>query len=203
MRVTVLDGSLRLYCNCPSTQTTVSLDSGGLTSRAAPSTFASELLLAGKEGEITYVDGEDRLQIHRVGPEDLRNATSWCQGEIVLNRMTLAQAVEEFNQQMSVAPEIGQLVVGGRFGNPDYRNFVAALIAQFPVEALPPNSAANPQPPSASSANLLGDAGVDPTRPLTYCFEGLVGIPNIKVSASRRQRPPETLFLPLYPIRPL
>lgn len=148
VRVSVLNGSVRLYCNCLSSQTTVSLDSGALTSRDAPSPFASELLLAGQQGEITHVDGMDRLQIRRVGTEELRNATSWRHGEIVLNRMTLAQAVEEFNrynvQQMTVAPEIGQVVVGGRFGNPDYRNFVAALTAQFPIQALPPNSAANP-----------------------------------------------------------
>jgi len=148
VRVTVVNGSVRLYCNCLSSQTTVSLDSSALTSRAAPSPFASELLLAGQEGEIIQGDGMDTLQIRLVGTEDLRNATSWRHGEIVLNRMTLAQAVEEFNrynvQQMSAAPEIGQLIVGGRFGNPDFRNFVAALIAQFPIESLPPNSVANP-----------------------------------------------------------
>lgn len=148
LRVSVLSGSVRLYCNCLSTEAAVSLDSEAATHPSEPTPFDSELLLAGQEGEITHGDGLDRLHIQRLSEEDLSNATAWRHGEIILNRMTLAQAVEEFNrynlQQMAVAPDIAQLVIGGRFGDPDYRNFVAALSAQFPIAALPPNSADNP-----------------------------------------------------------
>jgi len=147
VRVSVLSGSVRLYCNCSDNQRAVPSDSGGATHSSAPSPFLSDLLVAGQEGEISHVDDIDRLQIQPVSAEELRDATAWRNGEIVLNRMTLAQAVEEFNrynlQQMTVAPEIAQLVIGGRFDNPDYRNFVAALSFQYQIQALPPNSAHN------------------------------------------------------------
>ena len=148
VRVSVLSGTVRLYCNCVASQTAVSLDSGGAAHPSAPSPFVSALLVAGQQGEISHVDGMDRLQIQQVSQDDLRNSTAWRDGEIILNRMTLAQAVAEFNrynlQQMTVAPEIAQLVVGGRFDNSDYRSLVAALSYQYPIQVLPPNSAGNP-----------------------------------------------------------
>jgi len=150
VRVSVLNGSVRLYCSCLSNQTTASLDSGVATLSSKPSPFVSDLLVAGQEGEITHINGVDRLQIQRLSQDDLLDATAWRNGEIILNKMTLAQAVEEFNrynlQQMTVAPEIARLVVGGRFDNPDYRNFVAAVSFQYHVQALPPHSAGNPSP---------------------------------------------------------
>jgi transmembrane sensor len=148
-RVSVLNGSVRIYCNCVGDKPASAPDSGSVHP-AAPSPFLSEFLVAGQKGEITHVDGVDRLQIQKLSKDDLRAVTAWRDGEIILNKMTLAQAVQEFNRynllQMTVSPEIAQLVVGGRFDNPDYRSFVSALSVQYHIEALAPNSLDNPSP---------------------------------------------------------
>jgi len=147
IRIAVLNGSLRIFCNCVG-EKVASVPDSGSTHPAAPSPFLSEFLVAGQEGEITHVDGADRLRIQRLTKDDLEAVTAWRDGQIILNQMTLAAAVQEFNrynlQQMTVSPEIAQLVIGGRFDNPDYRSFISALSVQYHIEALPPNSANNP-----------------------------------------------------------
>lgn len=77
----------------------------------------------------------------------IRRRTAWQDGFIELNDETIEDAVAEFNryrdQPIVVAdPRIGSLVVSGRFGIRESREFVEALKSSFAITAVPmPNGA--------------------------------------------------------------
>jgi len=71
----------------------------------------------------------------------IRQRTAWQDGFIELNDETIEEAVAEFNryrdQPIVVAdPRIGSLVVSGRFGIRESREFVEALKSSFAIDAV-------------------------------------------------------------------
>lgn len=122
------------------------------------------LRLSGREAEFISLAGAGRVTTHRAAlalspteavnisgdvaqsrPMDsvaANNLTAWRNGEIVLDGMSLDQAVSEFNRylvrKLVVSDaSLGTLRLGGRFRVDDPRSFLKALKASFDIDARP------------------------------------------------------------------
>lgn len=81
------------------------------------------------------------LAVADPGDALIRQRTAWQDGVIELNDETIEEAVAEFNryraQPIVVAdPRIGSLVISGRFGIHESREFVEALKSSFAIAAV-------------------------------------------------------------------
>ncbi|OJU18943.1 MULTISPECIES: FecR domain-containing protein [unclassified Sphingomonas] len=81
------------------------------------------------------------LAVADPGEALIRQRTAWQDGVIELNDETIEEAVAEFNryrdQPIVVAdPRIGSLVISGRFGIHESREFVEALKSSFAIAAV-------------------------------------------------------------------
>jgi len=81
------------------------------------------------------------LAVADPGEALIRQRTAWQDGVIELNDETIEEAVAEFNryrdQPIVVAdPRIGSLVISGRFGIHESREFVEALKSSFAISAV-------------------------------------------------------------------
>ena len=81
------------------------------------------------------------LNVHKIAAEDLTRKLAWTQGRLWFDRVTLAEAVTEFNrynrrQLLIDDPAIANLHIGGAFDATDLDSFVAAL-QSFGIRAFP------------------------------------------------------------------
>jgi transmembrane sensor len=103
-----------------------------------------------------------RLKVQKIAHEDLTRKLAWTQGRIWFDRVTLAEAVAEFNRynrrQMVIDdPAIAGLRIGGTFGSTDLDSFVAAL-QTFGIRVVATRS--NVEDPSSEVVRLVA-AGSD------------------------------------------
>jgi len=90
-------------------------------------------------GETVSVKAHRQLRVQKVADADVTRKLAWTQGRIWFDRVTLAEAVAEFNrynrrQLMIDDPAIAGIHVGGAFEATDLDSFVAALHA-FGIDA--------------------------------------------------------------------
>jgi transmembrane sensor len=91
---------------------------------------------------------EHRLQhVQTVAAEDMTRKMAWTQGRLWFDRVTLAEAVREFNrynrrQLVIDDPAIAELHIGGTYDATDLDSFVAALHT-FEIRAFPTRSKAD------------------------------------------------------------
>jgi transmembrane sensor len=83
-------------------------------------------------GETVSVKAHRRLKVQKIADEDVTRKLAWTQGRIWFDRVTLAEAVAEFNRynrrQMVIDdPAIANIHIGGAFEATDLDSFVAAL----------------------------------------------------------------------------
>jgi transmembrane sensor len=83
-------------------------------------------------GETVSVKAHRRLKVQKVADDDLTRKLAWTQGRIWFDRVTLAEAIAEFNrynrrQLVIDDPAIAEIHVGGAFEATDLDSFVAAL----------------------------------------------------------------------------
>src|SRR5262249_47558599 len=103
-------------------------------------------------GEAVSIKAHRQLRVLKIADEDVSRKIAWTQGRILFGRVTLAEAVAEFNrynrrQLVIDDPAVAGIRIGGAFEATDLDSFVAALEA-FGIRALnaPSNSQdANPQ----------------------------------------------------------
>jgi transmembrane sensor len=81
------------------------------------------------------------LNVHKIAAEDLTRKLAWTQGRLWFDRVTLYEAVTEFNrynrrQLLIDDPAIANLHIGGAFDATDLDSFVAAL-QSFGIRAFP------------------------------------------------------------------
>jgi len=83
-------------------------------------------------GQGASVKARHRQQVEKITDEDVNRKLAWTQGRIWFDRVTIAEAVVEFNrynrQQLAIAdPSIANMHIGGAFEATDLASFVAAL----------------------------------------------------------------------------
>ena len=81
------------------------------------------------------------LNVHKIAAEDLTRKLAWTQGRLWFDRVTLSEAVTEFNrynrrQLLIDDSTIANLHIGGAFDATDLDSFVAAL-QSFGIRAFP------------------------------------------------------------------
>ncbi len=87
------------------------------------------------------------LNVHKIAAEDLTRKMAWTQGRLWFDRVTLSEAVTEFNrynrrQLVIDDPAIENLHIGGAFDATDLDSFVAAL-QSFGIRASPEGTSAD------------------------------------------------------------
>jgi transmembrane sensor len=83
-------------------------------------------------GETVSVKAHRRLKVQKIADEDVSRKLAWTQGRIWFDRVSLAEAVAEFNrynrrQIVIDDPTIAGMHIGGTFEATDLDSFVAAL----------------------------------------------------------------------------
>ena len=120
-RISVLEGQLRLSCNCA----------------------AQEVMLpAGYELRVDRGNGLSRVEPRRMTQHELDNLVGWRDGRVRFDGQPLAEAARELNRynrrQLVIAdPDIGGRLIGGSFLANDVDSFVATLTRDFAVAARP------------------------------------------------------------------
>ncbi len=84
---------------------------------------------------------EHKVQVQKIDDESVTHKLAWVQGRLWFDRVTLAEAVAEFNrynkrQLVIDDPSIAELKIGGTFDATDVDSFVAAL-ETFGIRAVP------------------------------------------------------------------
>ncbi len=115
----------------------------------APSTLSA--------GEVVSVKAHRQLKIQRIANDDVTRKLAWTQGRIWFDRVSLAEAVAEFNrynrkQLVIEDPAIANIHIGGAFEATDLDSFVAAL-QTFGIRAVTHDS---PAEGGAEVIQLLG-----------------------------------------------
>ena len=82
----------------------------------------------------------DATTMHALSDNEIRVATAWQEGELLLDGEPLSVAVAEFNRYLPTpivleTPEIGRLRLGGRFLTNDPAEFLKALRVNFGIHA--------------------------------------------------------------------
>jgi transmembrane sensor len=85
-----------------------------------------------------------RMHVQKIADEDVSRRLAWTQGRLWFDRVTLAEAITEFNrynrkQLIIDDPSIATLRIGGAFDATDLDSFVAAL-QSFGIRAFPTRS---------------------------------------------------------------
>jgi len=99
-----------------------------------------------------------KLEVQRIDTEDMTRKLAWTQGRLWFDRVTLAEAVAEFNrynrrQLVIEDPGIAGLRIGGAFDATDLDSFVAAL-GTFGIKAVPTRT--NQDDPDTEIIRLTG-----------------------------------------------
>jgi len=100
-----------------------------------------------------------KLTVRKIADEDMTRKLAWTQGRLWFDRVTLAEAVTEFNrynrrQLLIDDPAIENLHIGGAFEATDLDSFIAAL-QSFGIESHP-DAIASDQSPDAQTIRLTG-----------------------------------------------
>src|SRR5882672_6473286 len=82
-----------------------------------------------------------KMNVHKIAAEDMTRKLAWTQGRLWFDRVTLAEAVTEFNRynrrQLVIDDSaIATLHIGGAFDATDLDSFLAAL-QSFGIRAVP------------------------------------------------------------------
>lgn len=91
------------------------------------------------------------LNVKKIASDDMTRKLAWTQGRLWFDRVTLADAVLEFNrynrrQLVIDDPQIATLHIGGTFDATDLESFVSAL-QSFGIQTVPPQSGSDqPEP---------------------------------------------------------
>jgi transmembrane sensor len=109
-------------------------------------------------GEAVSVKAHRQLKVLKIADDDLRKKLAWTQGRIWFDRVTLAEAVAEFNrynrrQLLIDDPSIAELHIGGAFEATDLDSFVAAL-QTFGIEVV---TDGQPDPANGEVIRLVGN----------------------------------------------
>ena len=109
-------------------------------------------------GEAVSVKAHRQLKVLKIADDDLRKKLAWTQGRIWFDRVTLAEAVAEFNrynrrQLVIDDPSIAELHIGGAFEATDLDSFVAAL-QTFGIEVVTDGQA---DPANGEVIRLVGN----------------------------------------------
>jgi transmembrane sensor len=84
--------------------------------------------------------GDTSVQIRTLSPSELDNTLSWRSGRLVLDGLTLSQAVARFasyhGKQIQVNPDVAALHVGGSCPLDDLAGFLEYLKSAFPVQVV-------------------------------------------------------------------
>jgi transmembrane sensor len=105
-----------------------------------------------------------KLHVTKIDQEVMTRRLAWTQGRLWFDRVTLAEAVGEFNRynrrQLVIAdPALAQLRIGGAFDATDLDSFVAAL-RSFGIRAFPRRSTADD--PDSEVLRLVGAEAPQP-----------------------------------------
>jgi transmembrane sensor len=122
-----------------------------------PQTVALPTLSTLTEGETVTVKAR-HLNVRRIASEDMTRKLAWTQGRLWFDRVTLSEAVSEFNrynlrQLVIDDPNIENIHIGGAFNATDLDSFVAA-IQSFGIRAFP--SRPNNDDPASEIIRLVG-----------------------------------------------
>jgi transmembrane sensor len=109
-------------------------------------------------GETVSVKSRKKMNVHKIAAEDMTRKLAWTQGRLWFDRVTLAEAVTEFNRynrrQMVIDDSaIATLHIGGAFDATDLDSFLAAL-QSFGIRAVP--AVANAGEPASETIRLMG-----------------------------------------------
>jgi transmembrane sensor len=109
-------------------------------------------------GEAVSVKAKKQLNVHKIAAEDMSRKLAWTQGRLWFDRVTLAEAVLEFNrynhrQLVITDPTIQDLHIGGAFDATDLDSFIAAL-ESFGIRAN--TIRGTPEDPDAQIVHLTG-----------------------------------------------
>jgi transmembrane sensor len=104
-----------------------------------------------------------RLKVRKIVDEDVTRKLAWTQGRIWFDRVTLAEAIAEFNrynrrQLVIDDPAIAELHIGGAFAATDLDSFVAAL-QTFGIRAVTTRNKGDE--PGPDVIRLLGGGSAD------------------------------------------
>jgi len=122
-----------------------------------PQSIALPTLSTLTAGETVTVKAR-HLNVKKIATDDMTRKLAWTQGRLWFDRVTLADAVLEFNrynrrQLVIDDPEIATLHIGGTFDATDLESFVAAL-QSFGIRTVPPP--AEPDQPNPEVIRLVG-----------------------------------------------
>ena len=122
-----------------------------------PQAIALPTLSTLTAGETVTVKSR-HLNVKKIATDDMTRKLAWTQGRLWFDRVTLADAVLEFNrynrrQLVIDDPEIATLHIGGTFDATDLESFVAAL-QSFGIRTVPPE--AEPDQPKQDVIRLVG-----------------------------------------------
>ncbi|MBS0418580.1 MAG: FecR domain-containing protein [Proteobacteria bacterium] len=127
------------------------------TKAAQQQPVASTRLSTLAAGEAVSVRSR-KLTVRKIADEDMTRKLAWTQGRLWFDRVTLAEAVTEFNrynrrQLVIDDPAIENLHIGGAFEATDLDSFVAAL-QSFGIRAVNQETGANDV--NGGTVHLLG-----------------------------------------------
>jgi transmembrane sensor len=108
-------------------------------------------------GETVRVS-EHQLRVQKIDDEDVNRKLAWTKGRLSFNRVTLAEAVAEFNrynrrQLVIDDPQVAAIHVSGAFDATDLDSFVAVL-ATWGIRVV--RSQSNSDDPNAQVIRLVG-----------------------------------------------
>jgi transmembrane sensor len=109
-------------------------------------------------GQAVSVKAHRRQQVEEIATEEVTRKLAWTKGRISFDRVTLGEAVSEFNrynrQQLVIDdPAIADLHIGGAFDATDLQSFVDAL-QPFGIRAI--NTQNKADDPSSQVIRLVG-----------------------------------------------
>jgi transmembrane sensor len=93
------------------------------------------------EGQLLTVSADDKSTLAQISPSDMDSRLAWRRGVLVFKGETLEQALAEVSRY-STRPiyvadaSLGKLRIGGYFPTTDQQPFLAALRANFGIEAV-------------------------------------------------------------------
>lgn len=130
--VTLAPGQYNLRLKETGVEMAVERGEGRVTSKITPATNIV------RAGEISSVSDHQAHRITSADPETFEVLTAWKNDEIVLDGVTLAAAVSEYNRYLTkkitiANPHIGATRIGGRFTTKDPSVFVQALKSSFGI----------------------------------------------------------------------
>lgn len=101
----------------------------------------------------------DALRVTKIQPQAVSRKLAWKDGRLWFDRMTLQEAVDEFNrynrrQIEIIDPQIAALHIGGGFDTTDPDGFIEALQSSFRIRAIPD--------PRSSDAAVISLVGIPP-----------------------------------------